>query len=91
MPKPSHDFKNDYKKCCLVRVKDILSIIYWVVLFFQGNEYPLGVCTGSTYYITVNIPDIVCDRCYLRLTNILLDHADSKCTCICLYLFTVLR
>ena len=46
--------------------------------FLQGNEYPLGVCKGSTYYITVHIPDIECDRCYLRLVNILLDSADSK-------------
>ena len=52
---------------------------FFVAYFFlQGNEYPLGVCKGSTYYITVHIPDIECDRCYLRLVNILLDSADSK-------------
>ncbi|KAL8619674.1 hypothetical protein ACOMHN_019729 [Nucella lapillus] len=36
-----------------------------------------GVCNNSSYFITVNIPDIACDRCYLRLTHIILDSSDN--------------
>ncbi|XP_070180952.1 uncharacterized protein [Littorina saxatilis] len=42
----------------------------------NGNKYPLGSCDKSTYYITVNIPDIDCDRCFLRVTHIVLDRFD---------------
>ncbi|XP_076463414.1 uncharacterized protein LOC143295681 [Babylonia areolata] len=43
----------------------------------KGNDYPLGVCESSTYYITINIPNVMCHRCYLRLTHILLDSSDK--------------
>ncbi|XP_025103829.1 uncharacterized protein LOC112569939 [Pomacea canaliculata] len=46
----------------------------------KHSEYPLGICESSTYYITVKIPDVRCDRCYLRLAFIHLDHTAGE-TC----------
>ncbi|GFN99005.1 hypothetical protein PoB_002551100 [Plakobranchus ocellatus] len=43
----------------------------------KGNEYPLGVCEESSYYITIRIPDVTCEDCSLVLQQIdvLPDHA----------------
>ncbi|XP_041352778.1 uncharacterized protein LOC121371163 [Gigantopelta aegis] len=46
----------------------------------KQNDYPIGHCDGSMYYITVNIPDISCNKCYLKLTHISTDTAtDLPC------------
>ncbi|XP_062498801.1 uncharacterized protein LOC134176139 isoform X2 [Corticium candelabrum] len=55
------------------------------------KEYPVGACTGSSYYLTVNIPDVDCDKCQLRLSYINVDSltgSNSSCTtsnCITYY------
>ncbi|KAK7479444.1 hypothetical protein BaRGS_00029260, partial [Batillaria attramentaria] len=47
----------------------------------NANGYPLGSCASSTYYITVKIPDIECNRCNLRLAFSRLDLPDSDVSC----------
>ncbi|CAI9743376.1 Hypothetical predicted protein [Octopus vulgaris] len=51
----------------------------------------IGGCKGSTYFITVHIPDIDCDNCYLQVTFINTDTStgdtcrldDYLCTAYC--------
>ncbi|ESO94119.1 hypothetical protein LOTGIDRAFT_232399 [Lottia gigantea] len=43
--------------------------------------YPIGECEGSTYYITVNIPDIVCHRCYLKIRSVIFDEQNKEKVC----------
>lgn len=51
----------------------------------------IGECRGSTYYITVKIPDIDCNNCYLQVTFVNTDTAtgdtcsldDDLCTAYC--------
>ncbi|KAH9523025.1 hypothetical protein Btru_065539 [Bulinus truncatus] len=45
----------------------------------KGNEYPLGICTESTYYITVKIPDIKCEDCTLQLQQIIPKSGNKLC------------
>ncbi|XP_055880244.1 uncharacterized protein LOC106065565 isoform X1 [Biomphalaria glabrata] len=44
----------------------------------KGNQYPLGICTGSTYYITLRIPDINCEDCTLQLQQIIPSKAGNQ-------------
>ncbi|KAL5007936.1 hypothetical protein ScPMuIL_013517 [Solemya velum] len=37
----------------------------------------LGSCGDSTYYVTVTIPDVDCENCYLKLSFIDIDHASN--------------
>ncbi|RUS91284.1 hypothetical protein EGW08_000996, partial [Elysia chlorotica] len=36
----------------------------------KGNEYPLGICAESSYYITVRIPDVSCEDCSLIVQQV---------------------
>ncbi|XP_064600936.1 uncharacterized protein LOC135467105 [Liolophura sinensis] len=48
----------------------------------KDSVYPIGHCTKSTYYVTVNIPDVSCELCYLKLSFITLDKVPmSKLPC----------
>lgn len=49
----------------------------------QVRDYPVGQCTGSQYFVTINIPDVDCRECYLRLTYVNADEisgTDRQCT-----------
>ncbi|CAL1533648.1 unnamed protein product [Lymnaea stagnalis] len=45
----------------------------------KGNDYPLGVCNGSTYYVTIYIPDLACDDCSLMLQQIIPSPGNKLC------------
>ncbi|XP_065845371.1 uncharacterized protein [Oscarella lobularis] len=45
------------------------------------DTYPIGRCQKSTYYVTVNIPNVDCDNCQLRLTYVNMDKATKTGIC----------
>ncbi|XP_059158626.1 uncharacterized protein LOC131942722 [Physella acuta] len=45
----------------------------------KGNGNPLGICNGSTYYITIMIPDLNCENCQLMLQQIITPQENKLC------------
>ncbi len=47
------------------------------IFSFKLDGYPIGNC-ASQNYLTVNIPDIECDKCYLQLVSIMTDKYEDE-------------
>ncbi|RUS75972.1 hypothetical protein EGW08_016254, partial [Elysia chlorotica] len=45
----------------------------------KGNEYPLGICAESSYYITVRIPDVSCEDCSLIVQQVDVPTVNAVC------------
>ncbi|XP_048259784.1 uncharacterized protein LOC124111931 isoform X1 [Haliotis rufescens] len=45
----------------------------------KANDYPVGHCDRSKYSITVKIPDIQCETCFLRLAFTVIDKEHDQC------------
>ncbi|XP_067682076.1 uncharacterized protein [Haliotis asinina] len=45
----------------------------------KANDYPVGHCDRSKYSITVKIPDIQCEKCFLRLAFTVIDKQHAHC------------
>ncbi|GFR67499.1 hypothetical protein ElyMa_001999000, partial [Elysia marginata] len=45
----------------------------------KGNEYPLGICAESSYYITVRIPDVSCEDCSLVVQQVDVPTKNAVC------------
>ena len=51
------------------------------MLPFQPFGWPLGGCI-TQHYVTVNIPDIKCDKCFLQLVSVMTDkYTDAGRDC----------
>ncbi|KAK6181644.1 hypothetical protein SNE40_009462 [Patella caerulea] len=75
-----HDFDNSEKSCLLL---DHIphNNAAGVRKQCHISRYPIGHCSESTYYITINIPNITCKKCYLQIKSVHVPNSNQDTRC----------